>query len=135
VQGAVPGSGAEGNPMTKMLGLSLAMLLLGGSAALARTPSERSQSPVPAFNVEATCRSVSNDTRLNYESCLTEERTALGQLKQSWTSFSADSRGECLTLTTGSTLPSYVTLQDCLQTSRDAKNLLKKDPVGGLSRP
>jgi hypothetical protein len=122
--------------MTKMLGLSLAMLLLGGSAALARMPSdERSQSPVPAFNVEATCGSVSKDTRLNYESCLTEERTALDQLKQSWTSFSADSRGECLTLTAGTTLPSYVTLQDCLQTSRDAKNLLKQDPVGGLSRP
>ena len=121
--------------MTKMLGLSLVMLLLGGSAALARTLSERSQSPVPAFNVEATCRDVSKDTRVNYESCLAEERTALAQLKETWASFGAGSRGECVTLTIRSTLPSYVTLQDCLQTSRDAKNLLKQDPVSGLSRP
>lgn len=121
--------------MTKMLGLSLAVLLLGGSAALARPPSGRSDSPVPAFNVEATCRDVSKDARLNYEKCLAEERTALGQLKKTWATFGAGSRGECVTLTVRSSLPSYVTLQDCLQTSRDAKNLLRQDPISGLSRP
>jgi hypothetical protein len=68
---------------------------------------------------------------VNNDGCLNGEHTALAQLKKTWATFDADSRGECVSLVTRSSIQSYVTLQDCLQMSRDAKNQLKQDSKSG----
>lgn len=121
--------------MRKTLGLALVMVLLGGNAALARpwqgTLTGRSHSSVPAFNIDTTCRSFSNDIQESGKNCVAEENTALAQLKQTWTSFGAGARDECISLVTRSTLPSYVTLQDCLRMSQEAQTLFKQDGTKG----
>jgi hypothetical protein len=95
---------------------------------------------VPTLDVEAGCRDVANldnsGKTLNYSNCLAEERTARTQLENEWANFPAATREQCIYLVTAPAIPSYVTLQGCLQLARDAKNLTKSSPgVGTYGNP
>ena len=74
----------------------------------------------------------------DYPGCMSNERTAREQLQKEWASYSADMHSQCMHLVTPPALPSYVTLQECLKMSRDARNLAKKDraaEIGNTMHP
>jgi hypothetical protein len=96
--------------------------------AQARTAPHSAQrrSVVPPLNVEAGCKEAAalyHNKTTNYPSCMADERTARAQLEKEWAKFSPDARTQCIYLVTEPAIPSYVTLQACLQMQRDAKNV------------
>ena len=89
-----------------------------------------SRSSLPNLNIEAGCQDVAkNDLNktTDYPGCLSEERKARGQLQKTWASYPADMHSQCMHLVTPPALPSYVTLQECLKTARDAQKMTKND--------
>jgi hypothetical protein len=116
--------------MFKRIFLSLVVSSFGFfDLAHARTASRFAErrAAVPILNVEAGCRGAAAlydyNTATNYTSCMAEERTARTQLEKEWAKYSPDARTQCTYLVTDPAIPSYVTLQGCLQLQRDAKNL------------
>ena len=116
--------------MSKFVFLSLmvALSFFGSYAPLQARVFRHSvgRAAVPTLNVEAGCREAAalyHNTTTNYTSCMDDERTARTQLEKEWAKFSPDSRTQCIYLVTDPAIPSYVTLQGCLQMERDAKNL------------
>lgn len=90
---------------------------------------------IPKLNYEAGCRDVSkvDPHHTKYSACIAEERDARAQLQKDWASFSESSRSQCLQLATPPAVPSYLTLQQCLITSKDASRLSKGSPSPGLA--
>jgi hypothetical protein len=81
---------------------------------------------VPTLNADAGCKEAAalyHNTAINYTSCMADERTARAQLEKDWAKFSPDSRTQCIYLVTDPAIPSYVTLQGCLELAREAKNV------------
>jgi hypothetical protein len=114
--------------MTKLLGLSVVIILMGSAAATARVSRAERSSLLPPLDINATCKDIMKidpQYTVNYSSCMTEEVTARGELEREWRAFSASEQEECLHLVSPPALESYLTLQECLHTSRDAKAYAK----------
>jgi hypothetical protein len=99
---------------------------------LHRTAGGDARAAVPRLDIDAGCRDLAHSdlSKTDYPKCVVEEQTARIQLQHDWGSFSASSRDQCMYLVTPPALPSYVTLQECLNLARDADKLSKK----GLDR-
>ena len=92
--------------------------------------SQESRSSLPNLNIEDGCRDVAkNDLNktTDYPGCIAKERTTREQLQKEWASYPADTHDQCLHLVTPPAIPSYVTLQECLKMSSDARKLTKRD--------
>jgi hypothetical protein len=92
---------------------------------------------LPGLDVEAGCRDISQMNLrgvTNYSNCMTEETSARAQLQKDWASYPSSVREECLNLVTPPALPSYVTLQECVQMVRDAKKLPQGELGTGETR-
>ena len=92
---------------------------------------------MPALDIEAGCRDVAKNElnkTTDFSGCIAKERTAREQLQKEWASYSADMHGQCMHLVTPPALPSYVTLQNCLQMSRDARNMMKTDGATDIGK-
>ena len=119
-----------------------ALIILSSGAVADPAMARRSHMPagsrraaMPTLNIEAGCHDVANmdlNKTTNYSGCIAEERDARSQLQKEWTSFSEDKHAQCMQLVTFPAIPSYVTLQECLHTARDAENLSKSNPSGGM---
>ena len=115
--------------MLKRIFLSLIVSSFGFCEAVqARTAphSAERRSAVPTLNAAAGCKETAalyHTTTINYTSCMADERTARTQLEKEWAKFSPDARTQCIYLVTEPAIPSYVTLQGCLQMQSDAKNV------------
>jgi hypothetical protein len=115
--------------MLKRIFLSLIVSSFGFSdLAQARTAphSTESRAAVPTLDAEAGCKETTalyHNKTTNYTSCMADERTARTQLENEWVKFSPDARTQCMYLVTEPAIPSYVTLEGCLQMERDAKNV------------
>jgi hypothetical protein len=129
----------------------IAALLAFGSitARFEAQAARRGQSAVPSLDIRAGCQYIAN-TELNkgpvpelgpgikpghdidYPGCMAEERTAHAQLQRVWRTYTASQREQCLYAVTPPALPSYVTLQGCLDMARDAEKLIKSEPNTGL---
>jgi len=82
--------------------------------------------PVPELNVEPSCRAAASSAVMpgrNSESCLQDEKTARGKLKQEWSQFTAAEREHCLQLSRLGGSPSYVELLTCLEMAQAARQL------------
>lgn len=92
---------------------------------------------VPTLDIASSCRDISTVEvkTTSYENCIAEENTARDQLRIEWPKFSANAHEQCMHLVAAPALPSYVTLQQCLQMKRDAENLAKSPQGIGLTRP
>jgi hypothetical protein len=116
--------------LTALIAWSLAV------PAEARTTRSGGNQAVPTLDINAGCRDVANmdqSRTVNYPRCMAEERTARAELQKVWHTFSADKQELCLHLVTSPALPSYVTLQECLNMARDAEKLNKSGQNNGLS--
>jgi hypothetical protein len=101
-------------------------LLLDAAASGARA--------FPMLDAEAACRDVSRMdlNKIDNTRCLADERKARETLKSVWASFPETAREQCLLLAEPPALPSYVTLQESLNTKRDAAKLSKGRPDTGV---
>jgi hypothetical protein len=126
-----------------LMALSIAGVADTVRAMNARTAaaSEESQSGLPNLNFESGCQNVAKNEinrTTDYPGCISKERAARDQLRKEWASYSSDMHSQCLQLVTPPAIPSYVTLQECLKMSRDARNMTKKDgaaEIGNTMHP
>jgi hypothetical protein len=94
----------------------------------AREPRSSGGNAVPTLDIDAGCKDVADmnlSRSTNYPQCIAEEQTARAQLQGVWTSVPASDKELCINLVTPPALPSYVTLQQCLDMARDAKKAAK----------
>ncbi len=112
-----------------VLTLLIALICSGGAGAAARNGGER-RGALPRLDVEAGCRDIArNDLNktTDYPGCIAEEQAAHDQLRKEWASYPGDMHDQCMHLVTPPALPSYITLQECLKMSRDARQMSKTD--------
>jgi hypothetical protein len=57
------------------------------------------------------------------EACFNQENRARDDLRGKWAGFPAEHRASCLKTTSVGGIPSYVQLQTCLETRRDADRI------------
>ena len=80
---------------------------------------------VPSLNFAQTCRAGASVTgtakpsQSDIDACKQNEQEARDAIAKDWEQFSAESKTRCLR-TTRHYQPSYVELQECLETARDA---------------
>lgn len=117
-------------PIPAFLLLLLALPAISALAPVRIMAASRGDA-LPSLDAEAACRDVSRMdlNKTDYTRCLAEEQDAQKDLRNSWASFPKETREECLQFATPPALPSYVTLQACLDTRRDAKKL-GNNPAG-----
>ena len=112
-------------------------------ARVSRDARQTSQAAVPNIDIENACRSVVSyessgakaDKSPDLSACMTEEQNARSELQKVWGSFSANMREQCLFLVTPPALPSYITLQTCLNTARDAVKMIEGDRFARQTNP
>jgi hypothetical protein len=75
---------------------------------------------VPKFDIVKECRFEGGSTTA-FDRCSVHEATALKELQNTWTQFSATDKATCIASATIGNLASYVDLQVCLELSRDVK--------------
>ena len=138
-------------PSPRSISIMIAASLVFGSitGSLEAQAARRGQSAVPSLDIGAGCQYVAK-TELNkrpvpeagpgikpgddldYPTCMTKEKTARAQLQGVWRTYTARQREQCLYEVTPPALPSYVTLQACLDMARDAEKLIKGEQKTGL---
>ena len=86
---------------------------------------------VPTLDIETGCRaaakmgdSLSLDESL--QQCLSDEKSAHGELKRQWSEFPPALRQRCVATTETGGDPSYVEVLVCLQMGRDAAQMEKR---------
>jgi hypothetical protein len=107
--------------------LSAAIILAAGW-----TTATRADGP-PKLNMEYAChaseRAVSAIFSVTFDiygSCMTDEQSALDELKKDWASFPASDKARCIQ--PKEYLPSYVEWLTCLGMARDVKAMRKGQP-------
>jgi hypothetical protein len=120
-------------------------ILSAGFLALAITAIESAEN-LPNFDVGPTCRGATRpeaalrdktaDAARNI--CFSKENQARDELKEKWVAFPLEHRASCVRTTSVGGIPSYVQLQSCLETRRDAarmKNGRDKASTTGQGAP
>src|SRR5271166_4680382 len=114
--------------------LSLLLILVAAEATAISTATVGTG--VPVLDIGAMCRDATRldiNKRTTYDSCLADERKTREQLQKDWGNYSQSMRSRCITLVQPPALPSYLSLQACLNTARDAGNLNKTSPNDSLT--
>jgi hypothetical protein len=115
--------------MRNILSLSIMIILATGTTATARTSHGERSSAMPSLKIEATCRDllgkVDSKNTTKYSSCVSHELATRGELEQEWAKFSVSDREQCMHMVSPPALESYISLQACLHTARDAKAFMK----------
>jgi hypothetical protein len=117
--------------MRRLMYLATIVMLTGsGTADAQATRGGEGRGALPSLDIDSSCRDVANNDlnkTSDYSGCIAEEGRARDGLRKEWASYAGDMREQCMHLVTPPALPSYVTLQNCLQMSREARNLSKTD--------
>jgi hypothetical protein len=101
-----------------------------GLVALAISAAESAES-VPSFDVGPTCRGATRPEAAQRnqsgeaarEICMEKEKQARSELLETWGDFPSEHRASCVRTTSVGGIPSYVQLQTCLETRRDAEHI------------
>jgi hypothetical protein len=119
--------------------VSASLVALGISTA-------ESAESVPNFDVGPTCRGATRPeaAQRNHtgeaarELCIEKEKQARSELQDKWVDFPSEHRASCVRTTSVGGIPSYIQLQTCLETRRDAEKIQDGGAVttgqGGTSR-
>jgi hypothetical protein len=93
----------------------LPALLMGSYVVLAANE-------VPKLNYGPSCKAAAQTglAGRNQDACKADEETAHTKLQEEWSTFNAEQRRQCLTLSKLGGPPSYVELLTCLEMARDA---------------
>jgi hypothetical protein len=118
------------NRRTSAMPNILCALLSASFLALAITGIESAET-LPNFDVGPTCRGATRpeaalrDKSANAarEVCVNKENRARDELKEKWAAFSLAHRTSCVRTTSVGSIPSYVQLQTCLESRRDATRI------------
>jgi hypothetical protein len=109
------------------------LMLLSAPAQLQAQTARGAGGSMPALDIENGCKTIAGvdeGRTLNYGTCVADERTARAQLQSGWSSYSAEEKERCVGLVAPPALPSYVTLQGCMDMGRaigqDTKNRTAK---------
>ena len=110
--------------------ICLSKIVSAGLYVLATTAAVSAES-LPNFDVGPTCRGATrpevalrNQTGdAARETCFNHESRARDELQKRWANFPADHRADCVRTTSVGGIPSYVQLQSCLESRRDAKRI------------
>ncbi len=112
--------------------LFIAALALASSLVSALLPSASTAAAsargFPNLDINSACRDVAKlelNRASNYSACVSDENAARAQLEKEWASYPADMREQCMGMATPPALPSYLALQACLSTAKDAERLAK----------
>ena len=65
--------------------------------------------------------------------CIDQETQARDALRDNWAGFPAEHRESCIKTTTVGGIPSYVQLQTCLETRRDALKIRDREDSGAAT--
>ncbi len=65
--------------------------------------------------------------------CIDQETRARDALRDNWAGFPAEHRASCIKTTTVGGIPSYVQLQTCLETRRDASKIRNREDSGAAT--
>ena len=89
----------------------------------------------PTYDIDPSCQAAAKrSTTANYlEACRQSEARARQQLIEKWPQFSAKDRAECVPASKLGGTPTYSELITCLEMTKDAENLKRKNP--GLTEP
>jgi len=84
---------------------------------------------VPVYNVRPECNFTQSviPSPESEKTCLREEQDARTKLEKNWASYADDDRSECVGESSSAGSPSYVDLLTCLEMSRDARALERKE--------
>jgi len=111
-------------------------------ARVSRNARQTSQAAVPNIDIENGCRSVVSyeksakaDKAPDLSACVTSEQDARSELQKVWGTYSANMREQCIFLVTPPALPSYITLQTCLDIARDAEKMIEGDRLAKRANP
>ncbi|MGA7329408.1 MAG: hypothetical protein WBX25_34240 [Rhodomicrobium sp.] len=112
-------------------------------ARVRRDARQTPQAAIPNIDIANACHSIVSyesggakaDKAQDLSGCLTEEQNARSELQKVWGSYSANMREQCLFLVTPPALPSYIALQTCLNTARDAVKMIEGDRVARRTNP
>jgi hypothetical protein len=115
---------------------TLSTILSAGLLAFAIGSAESAES-VPNFDIGPTCRGATRpEAALRgqngvaaRETCFNQENRARDELQERWAGFPAEHRASCVKATSVGGIPSYVQLQTCLESRRDAERI--KDTRNG----
>ena len=86
---------------------------------------------VPTLNIDPICRGIAAHARapgeaggpnLSFTQCVNQELRIRNSLIKQWTTFSPESRRECVGEATAGGLSSYADLLTCLQIARDVEH-------------
>ncbi len=121
-------------PRLMFLTMFLTLAFVGAADATRTRHGGEARGALPSLDIQSGCRDIANNDlnkTTDYPGCVSEERKARDQLRKEWASYPGDMHDQCMHLVTPPALPSYVTLQECLRMSRDARNMSKS---GGASQ-
>jgi hypothetical protein len=124
--------------MPRQIAILTALSLLAATLPADSRPAGNTGGAVPKLNIAAGCKDLSTkeiSRSINLDRCMTEEKIARDQLQGTWSKFPAGDKDLCMYLVTPPALPSYVTLQGCLDMARDAKNIGKGQGSGISGTP
>ena len=131
--------------MPVLLALFASFLSFSAAEVESRVRRDARQTPqaaIPNIDIESACRSVVRyessakaDKSPDLSSCVTSEQDARSELQKVWGTYSANMREQCLFLVTPPALPSYITLQTCLNTARDAVKMIEGDKFARRANP
>ena len=109
-------------PICRSKIVSAALFILATTAAV-------SADSLPNFDVGPTCRGATRpEAALRSgdaarKTCFNHESRARDELQKKWANFPADHRADCVRATSVGGILSYVQLQSCLESRRDAKRI------------
>lgn len=112
----------------------LFLTALTAAQLMAASPVLAAAEKPPAFNVEPSCRSAvaaSISPGRDLDSCMRDEQNAQTKLDQTWNSFSAKERSDCMRLSLLDGQPSYVEVLTCLEIAAEAKKDSATTGFGG----
>jgi hypothetical protein len=112
-------------------------ILSAGFLALTITAIESAET-LPNFDIGPTCRGATRpEAALRDKSadaareiCFNKENVARDELKDKWAAFPLEHRASCVRTTSVGGIPSYVQLQSCLETRRDAARIKNRRDNG-----
>ncbi|MGA7327573.1 MAG: hypothetical protein WBX25_24545 [Rhodomicrobium sp.] len=112
-------------------------------ARVRRDARQTPQAAIPNIDIKNACRSIVSyesssaraDKVQDLSGCVSEKQNARCELQKVWGSYSENMREQCLFLVTRPALPSYITLQTCLNTARDAVKMIEGDRVARQTNP
>jgi hypothetical protein len=121
--------------------MSIRRIFVSASLAVLAISAAESAESVPNFDIGPTCRGATRPevAQRNHTSdaarelCIEKEKQARSELQDKWGNFPPEYRASCVRTTSVGGIPSYIQLQTCLETRRDAEKIRDGTNSGAMT--